>query len=45
MIFWVLSKEFGGIRACEFFNKLIEVDLIIDVTCKVLKNIIVAAPK
>ena len=45
MIFWVFSKEFRGIRACEFFYKLIEVDSIIDVACKVLKNIIFSAPK
>jgi hypothetical protein len=45
MVFWVFSKEFRGIRACEFFYELIEVDLIINVACKVLKNVIVTPPK
>jgi hypothetical protein len=45
VVFWVFSKEFGCVGACKFFLKLIKVDLIVDVVCKVPKNIFDAAPK
>jgi hypothetical protein len=39
VVFGVFSKKFGSVRAGEFLDQNIEVDLTVDVTCKVFQNI------